>query len=117
MKHPHNKDTIEAITALYSLDWSMSKIGRAVGINRKKIAAILAHKNQEATTQDSLNSQSGGPEQELDDVRQCSNCTRSFIPDPRHLNRQKYCRRAECRLASKRRSQRKWTDKNPDYWV
>jgi hypothetical protein len=43
--------------------------------------------------------------------KKCRNCKELFIPDPRNLNRQKYCRKPECRSASKKASQRRWLAK------
>ena len=41
----------------------------------------------------------------------CCNCKELFIPDPRNAKRQKYCRKAECRKASKAASQKRWLQK------
>ncbi len=43
--------------------------------------------------------------------KRCKNCRRLFIPDYRNRNRQNYCKRAECRKASKTASQKKWVNK------
>jgi len=43
--------------------------------------------------------------------KRCCNCRRLFIPDYRNRKRQKYCKRAECRKASKAASQEKWVNK------
>jgi len=70
--------------------------------------------------------------------RRCKNCDDLFKPDPRNLKRQKFCRKSECKDASKQYSQQKWLMKpknkdhfsgsenvirvqqwrqeNPDYW-
>jgi len=40
--------------------------------------------------------------------RKCKNCHDLFNPDPRNLKRQKFCRKPECKEASKRYSQQKW---------
>jgi len=40
--------------------------------------------------------------------RRCKNCDDLFKPDPRNLKRQKFCRKLECKEASKRYSQQKW---------
>jgi len=50
--------------------------------------------------------------------KKCYNCKELFIPDPRNINRQKYCRKPECRKASKAASQRRWLAKpeNQDYF-
>ena len=45
--------------------------------------------------------------------KKCRNCRRLFIPDHRNRDRQKYCKRAICRKASKSASQEKWLNK-PD---
>jgi hypothetical protein len=41
----------------------------------------------------------------------CRNCYCLFIPDHRNKKRQKYCRKPECRNASKAESQKKWLAK------
>lgn len=50
--------------------------------------------------------------------KRCCNCRRLFVPDPRNRNRQKYCRKTECRKTSKVTSQKKWFNKpeNKDYF-
>jgi hypothetical protein len=48
----------------------------------------------------------------------CKNCQNLFKPDPRHLKRQKFCDKPECKIASKKYSQQKWLEKpkNRDYF-
>ena len=46
----------------------------------------------------------------------CRNCTEPFIPNYRSVQRQEYCAKDECRLASKSASQNKWQLKNPNYF-
>jgi hypothetical protein len=41
----------------------------------------------------------------------CVNCGEFYLPDERNRGRQKYCKKPECRRASKRESQRRWRDK------
>lgn len=50
--------------------------------------------------------------------KSCCHCRRLFIPDHRNRNSQKYCKKAECRNASKAASQKKWFQKpeNKDYF-
>lgn len=50
--------------------------------------------------------------------RKCLHCKRLFIPDYRNVDKQHYCRRAECRYASKAASQQRWLAKpeNQDYF-
>jgi len=43
--------------------------------------------------------------------RRCKNCSELYKPDPRHLKRQKFCCKPECRAASKKYSQQKWLNK------
>ena len=43
--------------------------------------------------------------------KKCCNCKDLFIQDPRNGKRQKYCRKAECRKASKAASQKRWLQK------
>jgi len=42
----------------------------------------------------------------------CRNCKCLFIPDHRNRNRQRYCKKPECRKASKAASQQKWLQKS-----
>ncbi len=50
--------------------------------------------------------------------KKCCNCKELFIPDPRNINRQKYCSEPLCRKASKAASQQRWLQKpeNQDYF-
>ena len=50
--------------------------------------------------------------------KKCCNCKDLFIPDPRNANRQQYCRKPDCRKASKAASQRRWLakPKNQNYF-
>lgn len=50
--------------------------------------------------------------------RRCKNCQNLFMPDSRHLKRQRFCDKPECKIASKKHSQQKWLDKpkNRDYF-
>lgn len=50
--------------------------------------------------------------------KKCCYCKELFRPDPRNAERQEYCRKPECRKASKVASQRRWLEKpeNQDYF-
>ena len=50
--------------------------------------------------------------------RRCKNCHDLYHPDPRHLKRQKFCDKPECKIISKKYSQQKWLKKtkNRDYF-
>lgn len=50
--------------------------------------------------------------------KKCRHCHILFVPDPRNIDRQKYCNRPECRKASKTNSQNRWLQKpdNLDYF-
>ncbi len=50
--------------------------------------------------------------------RRCKNCHDLFMPDHRHLKRQKFCTKPKCKSASKKHSQQKWLNKvtNRDYF-
>mgnify|MGYP006865036324 CR=1 FL=1 len=50
--------------------------------------------------------------------RRCKNCDDLFKPDHRNLKRQKFCRKSECKEASKCYSQQKWLmkPKNIDHF-
>jgi hypothetical protein len=50
--------------------------------------------------------------------RKCRGCNKLFRPDSRNRDRQLYCSDPDCRQASKRASQRRWTrqSKNKDYF-
>ena len=45
--------------------------------------------------------------------KKCRHCQVLFIPNPRNKDRQCFCRKPDCRKASKANSQRRWLDK-PD---
>ena len=49
-------------------------------------------------------------------LKHCSICGRFFRPSPRQGDRQVSCPRPECRRERKRRSQKAWLSKNPDYF-
>jgi len=48
----------------------------------------------------------------------CKNCHIFFKPDPHNAKKQQFCKKPECRNASKKESQRKWLNKpeNVDYF-
>jgi len=50
--------------------------------------------------------------------KKCRHCRRLFVPDPRNINKQIYCRKPECKKASKIAGHRKWLNKpeNKDYF-
>lgn len=50
--------------------------------------------------------------------KKCCHCKELFRLDPRNAKRQEYCRKPECRKASKVDSQRRWLEKpeNQDYF-
>ncbi len=50
--------------------------------------------------------------------RKCRNCSDFFIPDPRNVRKQEYCRKPECRKASKAAAQARWLAKreNKNYF-
>ncbi len=50
--------------------------------------------------------------------RKCLNCRTLFWPDPRNINRQRYCSEPDCRKASKTAAQKRWisTKRNRDYF-
>ena len=50
-------------------------------------------------------------------LRRCAHCGQPFTPDARNAHHQCYCPAPDCRLASKRASQKKWLSKseNRDY--
>jgi len=49
--------------------------------------------------------------------RPCCICRRWFRPDPRIGSRQHACRRAECQAARRKKKQRAWRERNPDYFI
>lgn len=49
-------------------------------------------------------------------VKRCLFCGRYFTPDCRVKDRQKSCRREECKKARKKKAQETWLEKNPDYF-
>jgi hypothetical protein len=48
--------------------------------------------------------------------KKCCNCEELFEPNPQNAKHQNYCRKPECRKASKDESQRRWLEKNPEYF-
>jgi len=51
-----------------------------------------------------------------DGLRKCCHCAVWFKPRGRNAWHQRFCLEAECQLASKRASQRKWSRKTPGYF-
>jgi len=47
----------------------------------------------------------------------CSICRRWFRPDPRIGFRQQACRRPECQIARRKKKQKAWRERNPDYFI
>ena len=50
--------------------------------------------------------------------KKCCHCNQLFVPDHRNKSRQRYCKKPECRKASKADSQKRWCQKpeNIDYF-
>jgi hypothetical protein len=48
--------------------------------------------------------------------KRCKYCGRYFVPDKRVGNRQRSCTRSECKKKRKQEAQKKWLEKNPDYF-
>ena len=49
--------------------------------------------------------------------RPCCICRRWFRPDPRIGSRQQACRRPECQAARRKKKQKSWRERNPDYFI
>src|SRR5436853_1452345 len=49
--------------------------------------------------------------------RPCCICRRWFRPDPRIGSRQQACRKAECQAARRKKKQKTWRERNPDYFI
>ena len=49
--------------------------------------------------------------------RPCSICRRWFRPDPRIGSRQRACRKPECQDARRKKKQKWWRERNPDYFI
>lgn len=49
--------------------------------------------------------------------RPCCICRRWFRPDPRIGSRQRTCRRPECQDARRKKKQKAWRERNPDYFI
>jgi hypothetical protein len=49
--------------------------------------------------------------------RPCTICRRWFRPDPRIGSRQHACPRPECQAARRRKKQKAWRERNPDYFI
>ena len=48
--------------------------------------------------------------------KKCCHCGCLYRPDCRNHKKQRYCAKPDCRKASKTESQRKWLQKNPDWF-
>ncbi len=48
--------------------------------------------------------------------KRCVYCGRYFVPDRRVGDRQKSCKKLECRRKRKKESQRRWVEANPGYF-
>ncbi len=48
--------------------------------------------------------------------KRCRNCRKLFWPNPQNARRQAYCKKPECRQASKKESQKRWLQKNIGYF-
>ena len=50
--------------------------------------------------------------------KKCRHCRRLFVPDPRNIDKQIYCRKPACKKASKKAGHRKWLSKpeNKNYF-
>ena len=52
------------------------------------------------------------------ETRICRQCQNAFLPDCRHRKDQSFCSAKECRLASKKYSQKKWVlSRGVNYWI
>src|SRR5215813_11324318 len=49
--------------------------------------------------------------------RPCCICRRWFRPDPRIGLRQQACRRPECQVGRRKKKQKAWRERNPDYFI
>lgn len=47
----------------------------------------------------------------------CCICRRWFRPDPRVGSRQRACRNPDCQSARQKKMQRRWRERNPDYFT
>ena len=47
----------------------------------------------------------------------CSICRRWFRPDPRIGSRQRACRNPDCQVARRKKKQKRWRERNPDYFI
>ena len=47
----------------------------------------------------------------------CSICRRWFRPDPRVGSRQRTCGQADCQSARRRKKQKEWRERHPDYFI
>ena len=49
--------------------------------------------------------------------RRCAACGELFQANPRVRGRQRTCSRSDCQQKRRRETQRKWRERNPDYFV
>ena len=47
----------------------------------------------------------------------CCICRRWFRPDPRIGSRQRACQNPDCQVARRRKKQKRWRERNPDYFL
>ena len=47
----------------------------------------------------------------------CCICRRWFRPDPRIGSRQRACRNPDCQAARRKKKQKRWRERNPDYFI
>ena len=47
----------------------------------------------------------------------CRICRRWFRPDPRIGSRQRACRKPDCQAARRKKKQKGWRERNPDYFI
>jgi hypothetical protein len=47
--------------------------------------------------------------------RKCHHCGEGFVPSPQNARTQCYCSAPDCKKASKRKANKRWATKNPDY--
>ena len=47
----------------------------------------------------------------------CCICRRWFRPDPRVGSRQRACREPDCQVARRKKKQKAWRERNPDYFI
>lgn len=92
-----------SITSIYHLYQAHPPYFTSISEAKKAISLISKHHNKTPVS----------PEK----AKHCLHCKQIFTPDCRHRHDQCFCSAVQCRIASKKHSQKKWVQtKGLNYW-